>query len=328
MTWPARRAAAGKASGTEARDLGPGAAGGDRSRPGGIAQGEGYPRLGSASGDKRKRVLRLMRENNLLSPHRCRRRGGNPHDGEIITHAPNLMWGTDGVRVFTVDDLHRRRALERRVCRMACLQARRPLRRCSRSPWGLPGCMARWPCGRSRVSVGPLHQPIKFWGIQPLRLRRSSPSDQRRAERNRTLKEQIMVASTATSRSCGTPSATSRTLQCPVDRRKERLPCPAAVRYQARQAWHNLNQAQGSSVQGTGCPSFGETRSLKHSKFAVFANRAMPEQIDKRSPMALANLLECFKTPTRRSGSGSPTLNSVTAAKLSQFCDPGEGSAR
>ena len=48
----------------------------------------------------RKRVLRLMRENNLLSPHRCRRRGGNPHDGE---HAPN-MWGTDGVRVFTVDD--------------------------------------------------------------------------------------------------------------------------------------------------------------------------------------------------------------------------------
>ena len=52
----------------------------------------------------RKRVLRLMRENNLLSPHRCRRRGGNPHDSEIITHAPNLMWGTDGVRVFTVDD--------------------------------------------------------------------------------------------------------------------------------------------------------------------------------------------------------------------------------
>ena len=52
----------------------------------------------------RKRVLRVMRENNLLSPHRCRRRSGNPHVGEIITHAPNLMWGTDGVRVFTVDD--------------------------------------------------------------------------------------------------------------------------------------------------------------------------------------------------------------------------------
>ena len=50
----------------------------------------------------RKRVLRLMRENNLLSPHRCRRRGGNPHDGEIITHAPNL-WGTDVVLLFWID---------------------------------------------------------------------------------------------------------------------------------------------------------------------------------------------------------------------------------
>ena len=47
----------------------------------------------------RKRVLRLMRENNLLSPHRCRRRGGNPHDGEIsldASHQPHD--GTDGVR--------------------------------------------------------------------------------------------------------------------------------------------------------------------------------------------------------------------------------------
>ena len=44
----------------------------------------------------RRRVLRLMRENNLLSPYRGRR--GNPrlHAGEIITQAPNLMWGTDG----------------------------------------------------------------------------------------------------------------------------------------------------------------------------------------------------------------------------------------
>ena len=48
---PARRAAAGKASGTEARDLGPGAAGGDRSRPGGALGGRGLPQgLGSASG--------------------------------------------------------------------------------------------------------------------------------------------------------------------------------------------------------------------------------------------------------------------------------------
>jgi putative transposase len=52
----------------------------------------------------RRRVLRLMRENHLLSPQRGRR--GNPrlHEGEIITQAPNLMWGTDGARVLTVED--------------------------------------------------------------------------------------------------------------------------------------------------------------------------------------------------------------------------------
>ena len=72
-----------------------GAAGGDRALGGrGLPQG-----LGSASGRRDrscpKRVLRLMRD----MPHRSWR---HPHDGE--PHAPNLMWGTDGVRVPTVDD--------------------------------------------------------------------------------------------------------------------------------------------------------------------------------------------------------------------------------
>jgi len=49
----------------------------------------------------RKRVLRLMRENNLLSPYRRPQMPPNEHDGEIITHAPNIMWGTDGAKVFT-----------------------------------------------------------------------------------------------------------------------------------------------------------------------------------------------------------------------------------
>jgi putative transposase len=52
----------------------------------------------------RRRVLRLMRENNLLSPYRGRRGNPNLHQGEIITQAPNVMWGTDGARVFTVED--------------------------------------------------------------------------------------------------------------------------------------------------------------------------------------------------------------------------------
>lgn len=52
----------------------------------------------------RKRVLRVMRENRLLSPHRVRQGRAKKHDGQIITMSPNVMWGTDGARVFTVDD--------------------------------------------------------------------------------------------------------------------------------------------------------------------------------------------------------------------------------
>ena len=52
----------------------------------------------------RKRVLRLMRENGLLSPHRHLPRTGEAHDGRITTDAPNLMWGTDATQIPTVQD--------------------------------------------------------------------------------------------------------------------------------------------------------------------------------------------------------------------------------
>ena len=45
-----------------------------------------------------------MRENHLLSPHRSQYRPANPHDGRIITDAPNEMWGSDGTKVKTVDE--------------------------------------------------------------------------------------------------------------------------------------------------------------------------------------------------------------------------------
>ncbi len=50
------------------------------------------------------RVLRVMRENNLLSPNRSRKGEGKTHDGTIITDKPNVMWGTDGTKIFTLDD--------------------------------------------------------------------------------------------------------------------------------------------------------------------------------------------------------------------------------
>jgi putative transposase len=52
----------------------------------------------------RNRVLNVMKENQLLSPHRSIYRPPNAHDGRITTDAPNEMWGSDGTKVATVDD--------------------------------------------------------------------------------------------------------------------------------------------------------------------------------------------------------------------------------
>ncbi len=52
----------------------------------------------------RTRVLRIMGENRLLSPHRRRPRPANDHDGAITTDAPNVMWGADGAVIPTVED--------------------------------------------------------------------------------------------------------------------------------------------------------------------------------------------------------------------------------
>lgn len=52
----------------------------------------------------RNRVLRVMRQNSLLSPNRGHYRPPNPHSGRIITDAPNMMWGSDGTKIQTVED--------------------------------------------------------------------------------------------------------------------------------------------------------------------------------------------------------------------------------
>src|SRR5512135_1135097 len=52
----------------------------------------------------RKRVLRLMRENGLLSPHRHLPHRDAAHNGRITPAAPNLMWGTDATQIPTVQD--------------------------------------------------------------------------------------------------------------------------------------------------------------------------------------------------------------------------------
>jgi putative transposase len=52
----------------------------------------------------RKRVLRLMREHALLSPHRARPRPEAAHERHIVTEAPNAMWATDATQIATVED--------------------------------------------------------------------------------------------------------------------------------------------------------------------------------------------------------------------------------
>ena len=50
------------------------------------------------------RVLRLMREAQLLAPTRAIRGAENPHTGTIITEQPNEVWGTDNTATVTFED--------------------------------------------------------------------------------------------------------------------------------------------------------------------------------------------------------------------------------
>ena len=225
----------------------------------------------------RKRVLRLMRENNLLSPHRCRRRGGNPHDGEIITHAPNLMWGTDGVRVFTVDDgwgwiftaveHWNAECVGWHVCkrgdRFAALQ---PI------SMGLARLYGSTSAGAARglalrMDHGSQYLPdhftnqIKFWGIQPSYAFVAEPQTNGVAERfNRTLKEQIIhgriYRNIAELRDAVRDFV--ELYNAPVDRRKKRLPEPRLS--SSGVARRDLNQAR--CVRQTCVHEVGPTISL------------------------------------------------------------------
>ena len=50
----------------------------------------------------KRRVLRLMRQHQLLAPTRTGPpHGPRAHDGHIVTDAPNVRWGADGTRFYT-----------------------------------------------------------------------------------------------------------------------------------------------------------------------------------------------------------------------------------
>ena len=178
-------------------------------------EGEGYrkvwARLRVQQGIRvsRTRVRVLMRDNNLLSPHRARRRDGRTHDGTIITDAPNVMWGTDGVRVFTLEDgwgwifpavdHWNAECVGWHVCkkgdRFAALEPiQMGLARLfgSTSAGVARGLSLRMDHGTQYLSDHFTNQ-IKFWGIQPSYSFVAEPQGNGVVERfNRTLKEQVI----------------------------------------------------------------------------------------------------------------------------------------
>ena len=157
----------------------------------------------------RARVLRLMRENALLSPHRRPQGAPNLHDGSITTDRPNDMWGTDGMRIETVDEgwvwvfsavdhfdaccvgIH----AVKTGSRFAALQ---PIAQGLQIEFGATGAEAgrgltlRMDHGTQYTADDFLNQ-IRFWGIAPSFAFVAEPQTNGVAERfNRTLKEQVI----------------------------------------------------------------------------------------------------------------------------------------
>jgi len=156
----------------------------------------------------RNRVLRIMRENNLLSPRRARR-NANLHEGEIITSTPDVMWGADGTRVFTAKDgwawvfaavdHFNAECVGHHACkkgdRFAALE---PISQAVQQHFGaLAQDTARGLCLRMDSGTQYLSEhfqnQIKFWGIAPSFAFIEQPETNGVVERFfRTLKEQII----------------------------------------------------------------------------------------------------------------------------------------
>jgi putative transposase len=75
-----------------------------------VFSGEGYRKIWARLRHKgirtsKDRVLRLLRQHQLLSPARQPDPPpANPHTGTILTEAPNQMWGTDATQTTTDED--------------------------------------------------------------------------------------------------------------------------------------------------------------------------------------------------------------------------------
>lgn len=157
----------------------------------------------------RKRVLRIMREQHLLSPHRARRGEGLLHEGTITTDAPNVMWGTDGARVLTAEDgwgwifvgveHFSAECVGIHVCKEGTrYEALQPIAMGLTEIYGSVGAGVarglelRMDHGTQYLSDHFLNQ-LRFWGIKPSFAFVEQPQTNGVAERFiRTLKEQVI----------------------------------------------------------------------------------------------------------------------------------------
>lgn len=157
----------------------------------------------------RKRVLRIMREQHLLSPHRVRRGEGLLHEGTITTEAPNLMWGTDGARVLTAEEgwgwvfvgveHFSTECVGYHVCKEGTrYEALQPIAMGLTNIYGsveaevARGLKVRMDHGTQYLSDHFLNQ-LRFWGITPSFAFVEQPQTNGVAERFiRTLKEQVI----------------------------------------------------------------------------------------------------------------------------------------
>ncbi len=155
------------------------------------------------------RVLRIMRENSLLSPQRGQAREPKEHNGTIVTERPNEMWGTDMTRTITTDEGSAAVFIAVDHCTAGCVgihaakegnrfEALEPIRQGVKENFGeigrdaANGLALRHDHGSCYLSDHFLNE-IKFLGII------SSPSFVREPEGNgcaerfiRTLKEQLL----------------------------------------------------------------------------------------------------------------------------------------
>ena len=157
----------------------------------------------------RKRVLRVMRDNKLLSPFRGRQRQIKTHEGRIVTEAPNVMWAVDGSQILTINDGHVWLFVAVEHFNSECvgwhvskpgtrIQALEPVSMGLTEVFGgvgpdvARGLELRMDHGSQYLS-NHFQNQIKFWGIAPSFAFVSQPQTNGVVERFfRTLKEQII----------------------------------------------------------------------------------------------------------------------------------------